>query len=126
MTTYGLMSLEQDDHGEVQGVYWYGEGTVHGSCTIDSDHEVLILEYEWSQSRKQSRQIGSKNDGFGVFYLPAGYEAFLGHWYNKGEPGEPSSRGAERDYLEGWSAISSKAAHTPAISAYLTFYQQNN
>jgi hypothetical protein len=87
MTTYGLMSLEQDDHGEVQGVYWYGEGTVHGSCTIDSDHEVLILEYEWSQSRKQSRQIGSKNDGFGVFYLPAGYEAFLGHWYNKGEPG---------------------------------------
>jgi hypothetical protein len=85
MTTYGLMSLEQDRHGDVRGVYWYGGGTVNGSCTIDSDHEVIVLEYEWSQTKARSGQIGSQNDGFGIFYLPAGSEAFLGHWYNKGE-----------------------------------------
>jgi hypothetical protein len=87
MTTYGLMSLEQDRYGEVEGVYWYGGGKIQGTCIIDSDHEVLVLEYEWSQARKPSEEIGSQNDGSGIFYLPAGYEAFLGHWYNKGEPG---------------------------------------
>jgi hypothetical protein len=85
MTTYGLMSLEQDRYGEVEGVYWYGGGTIHGTCTIDSDQDVLVLEYEWSQTKRPSKDIGSQNDGFGIFYLPAGYEAFLGHWYNKGE-----------------------------------------
>jgi hypothetical protein len=54
MTTYGLMSLEQGLSGVVEGVYWYGGGTIRGQCTIDSEHEVLVLEYEWSQARKPS------------------------------------------------------------------------
>ena len=85
MTTYGLMSLEQDRDGIVDGVYWYGGGTIRGKCTIDPDNEVLVLEYEWSQTKRQRKEISSQNEGVGTFYLPAGHEAFLGHWYNKGE-----------------------------------------
>jgi hypothetical protein len=85
MTTYGLMALEQDRGADVEGVYWYAKGEVRGKCVIDLVHEVAVLEYEWSQA-KNDLEIGSRNEGFGAFYLPAGYPVFLGYWYNRAEP----------------------------------------
>lgn len=85
MTTYGLMALDQDRHGKVRGVYWYGGGELTGQCVIDLVHEVAILEYEWSQKANEL-EIGSRNEGYGTFYSPAGYPVFMGYWHNRAEP----------------------------------------
>jgi hypothetical protein len=86
MTTYGLMSIEQDRHGEVKGLYWYASGIIEGRCSVDPDRGVLRLEFNWSQASRRRKDLGSRNTGIGVFFLPAGYETFNGYWHNKGQP----------------------------------------
>lgn len=82
--TYGLMALTQNKSLEVGGVYWYGRGELSGRCYIDIDEQLLILVYKWSQSSNDGH-VGSREQGEGVFVIPAGYEFFYGYWHDLGD-----------------------------------------
>jgi hypothetical protein len=83
-TTYGLMSVVQEDNMTCSGYYWYGTGRINGIIHLDLDGQMIILEYKWNQDDNKDI-IGSRSRGDGLFVIPAGHEFFYGYWRDSGD-----------------------------------------
>jgi hypothetical protein len=88
------MSLKQTDDLQVQGNYWYAQGTINGMCEIDDQAERVILRYGWGQRRDGGDSVGTGGSGRGVMAIQAGYDFLYGYWC----PGDDQANS------QGWSA----------------------